>query len=217
MFAPWQQTFPPHIIQVLLYVSQITIHSPRTARSPGLSCDSNYIGVVLSLIVTVPLSWRCRMTAAGPEATAVAPALPKLSVTVPGPDVPKVMSPAAFTAAWHGSYASSNWAFPAPTSCRFCVNRHDTAVLATWVMVPWITVPPLVVRVKVVAPSPTPRVADAPGKPKIVASGKSEVSPARAAPSSAARPTRPFMTVLSLPLSPPQPIRAQAKTTIMQA
>ena len=159
------------------------------------------------------------MTSSGPEATAVAPALPKLSVTVPGPDAPKVISPAELTAASHVSYASSNCAFPAPTSCRFCVNRHDTTVLATLVMVPWITVPPLVVRVKVVAPSPTPRVADSPGKPKIVASGKSKVSPAMAAPSAAARPTRPFITVLSLPLplSLPQPIRAQAKTNIMQA
>ena len=91
------------------------------------------------------------MTATGPETTAGASVRPKPSVTVPAPEVPKVMSPAECTEAWHAAYSSSTWAFPAPTSCGFCVKRHDTAVLATGVMVPWITVPPLVVRVKVVA------------------------------------------------------------------
>jgi hypothetical protein len=155
------------------------------------------------------------MTSSGPEATAVSPVLLKLSVTVPAPDSPKVMSSFESTVAWHVAYSSSNCAFPASTSCGFCVNRHDTPALAPGVMVPRITVPALVVRVKVVAPSPTPRVADSPGKPKIVASGKSKVSPARAAPSAAARPTRPFITVSSLPS--PQPIRPQAQTNIMQA
>jgi len=51
-----------------------------------------YIGIALLLIVTVPSSWRCRMTSSGSEATAASPVLPTLSVTVPGPDAPKVIS-----------------------------------------------------------------------------------------------------------------------------
>ena len=150
------------------------------AEEPDAFALPRYIGVALSLIVTVPSSRRCRRTSSGPEATAVPPVLPKLSVTVPGPDVPKVISPAELTAPSHVSYSLIKLRFSCFNLLRILrqSTRHPGAGPGgDGAMDHCATTGGQGEGGGTIA---NPRVADSPGKPKIVASEKSKVSPARA-------------------------------------
>src|SRR5512134_4007596 len=51
-----------------------------------------YIGLALSLILTVPASLRLRVTSSGADATGGSPVLPMLRITVPAPEPPKAIS-----------------------------------------------------------------------------------------------------------------------------
>ena len=143
----------------------------------------------------------------GSEATGVTLALPSLSVSVPVPDPPNPTFPSDRPITWQVSYVCVNGMAPVPRSTGFCVNVHDPKV-----MVPLSTEPLLGVKTKVVPSSPNARVADWPGKPKSVPSGKVKVRSPRAAALVAVRFTVPSTVTVSLP-PVLQPTKAKEPTS----